>query len=229
MSREIIKSIADFGKEARALVDKGELEPEKIGAWVRERIKLQNLQRQEEAKVAKEKPEIQDEFLDETEEQPIEELVSEQPAEPPRKKNKMRILLTKSLTFLMTSTLVLNAKIGLNKVLVLLILVFLFFISQQLSDIKKELRPAALILKRVNPEQDIEIGLLTSEELDFALLTPKEQIERWNTMSPNQKIKYAHVFRYCIDHYYPFKLGIAVAEVVSLYHEAKAIEQLNPR
>lgn len=179
LSPESIKSVADLGEEARTLVEKGELDPKDIGKYVREKLNAQSLPEESAT-------EFQDKSVDETEEQPINEPASE----PPRETNIMQILFAKSLTVIKQSIVLFNQNINITYLLGFSILVFLLIISQQLSDIKNELRTIVIIQKKVHTNQDMQIGRLSSEQQDFVLLSTTEQIEKWDNLSSSEKPEY---------------------------------------
>ena len=210
--------MADIEEEARILVDKGELKSSEIGKWVRKQIALE-----------KDTEGFQDESVDETEEQPMREPAIDRTNEPIRKMNKMQILLAKSLTFIKQSIVFLNNRINSTYLLGFVLLVLLLLISQQLSEIKKELRIVVLVQKQVHPEQDSQIGLLTSEQQEFALLSPKEQIEKWNKMSSSEKSSYADMFYDKISAIDPDVLGLTQDEYNKLLDDADDVAGKNPK
>ena len=186
MSPETIKSLADFSEEAHSLIEKGELDPKDFGKWIREKLKAQRLAKEEKGRITVDASEFQDESVDETEEQSIEETVSEAP----RKMNKMQILFAKSLTVIKQAIVFFNQNINITYLLGFSILVFLLIISQKLSDIKNELRTIVIIQKKVHTNQDMQIGRLSSEQQDFVLLSTTEQIEKWDNLSSSEKPEY---------------------------------------
>jgi hypothetical protein len=146
----------------------------------------------------------------------------------PDKMNKLMTLSVKLVTFIKTKSAFFKERIKLMHLLVLLILALLLSISHQLSEIKKQLKLVVLIQKLVHPEQDSQIALLSSEQQDFALLNPKEQIEQWKKMRPDEKPQYAAIFYDKISGIAPDDLGISPDEYDTLLDDAEAIANKNP-
>lgn len=142
--------------------------------------------------------------------------------------NTIRSLSVKLMTFIKTIFGFFKEGIKAIYLLGLLILVLLLFISHQQSEIKKQLKIVALIQKLVHSEQDSQIASLTSEQLDFALLNPREQFEQWNKMNSQEKSECAEIFYKTLYHSTSAQLGMTNDEQDKLIDQVEAIADKSP-
>ena len=110
-----------------------------------------------------------------------------------------------------------------------LVIVVLISILYQLSEIRTELKTVLLIQKLTHPEKDLQAALLTSEQQDFILMNLKEQIEKWNKMTPAEKPKYAEIFADEVWNAEYESLGLTYDDVLKLVNEAREIAKKSPK